>query len=218
ELGKAVSPAVRGSWVQAIGAAPSGDAGEALLRMEIAAEAPTPADHLSARRLLQLQLLTRRNDPEPAQTWGQDAARVLAGAYEPGAGRRGGGAAIPVPGGVIYIGGSNLESVRRDLHNLDERVSKAHEVAEAAMDGNGRANQRFFERIHAFNERTRELHRFTDMDRIDPRELRPLIETLANEARSVDQAMRQAHAISEVWDEWAAVLQTLDRLMDEVRS
>jgi len=88
ELGKAVTPAMRGSWVQALGAAPTGNAAEALLRLEIAAEAPTPAEHLSARRLLQLQLLTRRNDPSPAQTWGQDTAKVLAGAYEPGAARR----------------------------------------------------------------------------------------------------------------------------------
>ena len=36
ELGKAVAPAVRSSWVQAIGAAPSGDAAEAMLRLEIA--------------------------------------------------------------------------------------------------------------------------------------------------------------------------------------
>lgn len=128
-----------------------------------------------------------------------------------------GGATIPVPGGVIYIEGSNLNSVRSDLHNLDERVSRAHEAAEAAMNGNSPANQRFFERIHAFNDRTRELHRYSDMDRINPRELRPLIESLANEARSVDQAMRQSHAIPEVWEEWAAVLQTLDRLMGEVR-
>jgi hypothetical protein len=88
DLGKAVAPAVRSSWVQALGAAPSGDGAEALLRLEIAAEAPTPAEHLSARRALQLQLLTRRNDPSPAQTWGQDAARVLASAYEAGAARR----------------------------------------------------------------------------------------------------------------------------------
>jgi hypothetical protein len=31
--------------------------------------------------MLQLQLLTRRNDPAPAQTWGQDAAQVLSGAF-----------------------------------------------------------------------------------------------------------------------------------------
>ena len=88
ELGKAVTPAVRGGWTQAVAAAPSGDAAQALLRLEIAAEAPTPAEHISARRLLQLQLLTRRNDPSPAQTWGQDAARVLATAHEAAVARR----------------------------------------------------------------------------------------------------------------------------------
>ena len=88
ELGKAVSAPVRSSWVQSVSAAPSGDAAEALLRLEIAAEAPTPAEHLSARRLLQLQLLTRRNDAAPTQTWGQDAARVLATAHEASVARR----------------------------------------------------------------------------------------------------------------------------------
>jgi hypothetical protein len=88
ELGKAVSAGVRSSWVQAIGSAPSGDASEAMLRLEIAAEAPTPAEHLNARRQLQLHLLTRRNDPSPAQTWGQDAARVLATGYEAALARR----------------------------------------------------------------------------------------------------------------------------------
>ena len=75
ELGRAVSPAVRSGWSQALGAAPGGDASEALLRLEMAAEVPTPAEQLDARRALQLKLLTRRNDPAPAQTWGQDAAR-----------------------------------------------------------------------------------------------------------------------------------------------
>ena len=68
--------------------APAGDASTALLRLEMAAEVPTPAEHLSARRMLQLQLLTKRNDPPPAQTWGQDAAVVLAGAFEPTQARR----------------------------------------------------------------------------------------------------------------------------------
>ena len=88
ELGKAVSGPVRGSWVQAVSAAPSGSAAEALLRLEIAAEAPTPAEHLSARRLLQLQLLTRRAEASPAQSWGQDTANVLATAHDPSVARR----------------------------------------------------------------------------------------------------------------------------------
>ncbi len=87
-LGPSVTAAGRSHWAQVIGAAPAGDAAEALLRLEMAAEVPTPAEHMSARRLLQLQLLTRRNDPAPAQTWGQDTARVLASTFDPGHARR----------------------------------------------------------------------------------------------------------------------------------
>jgi ATP-dependent RNA helicase SUPV3L1/SUV3 len=88
ELGKSIPPAVRGAWVKALGNAPSGDATESLLRLEIAAETPTPAEHLDARRQLQLKLLTRRNDPSPAQTWGEDTARVLESGYDPTTARR----------------------------------------------------------------------------------------------------------------------------------
>ena len=89
ELGRGVTPAVRGAWAQAIGGgAASGPAAESLLRLEMAAEVPTPAEHLEARRALQLQLLTRRNDPAPAQTWGQDTAAVLAGPHDEATARR----------------------------------------------------------------------------------------------------------------------------------
>jgi hypothetical protein len=88
ELGGRVAPATRVAWSQALGTAPSGDAATALLRLEMAAEVPTPASDLDARRALQLQLLTRRNDPAPSQTWGQDTAGVLASAFEPGQARR----------------------------------------------------------------------------------------------------------------------------------
>jgi ATP-dependent RNA helicase SUPV3L1/SUV3 len=88
-LGHGVTPATRTAWSQAITAAPKDDqAATALLRLEMAAEAPTPAEHISARRMLQLQLLTKRNDPAPAQTWPQDAAKVLASSFEAGNARR----------------------------------------------------------------------------------------------------------------------------------
>lgn len=85
--GRAVAP-YRAHWVKALEAAPQGDATAPLLRLEMAAELPTPAEHLDARRALQLQLLTRRNDPSPAQTWGQDAAAVLATPFEAAQARR----------------------------------------------------------------------------------------------------------------------------------
>jgi len=88
DLGGRVSPQVRGAWAKSIAAPVAGDAGEALLRLEMAADVPTPADLITARRTLQLQLLTRRNDPSPAETWGQDAARVLASARDDASARR----------------------------------------------------------------------------------------------------------------------------------
>ena len=88
ELGKQITPAVRSSWVQAVSAPAGKDAAEALLRLEMAAELPTPAEHISARRMLQLQLLTKRNAPTPAETWGDDAAKVLASAFDAGNARR----------------------------------------------------------------------------------------------------------------------------------
>ncbi|MEY3913830.1 MAG: hypothetical protein RL509_1874, partial [Pseudomonadota bacterium] len=88
ELGSRLQAPQRQAWVQAVSQAPSGDATEALLRLEIAADVPTPAAHVPARRALQLQMLTRRNDPAPAQTWAQDAARVLSANYDTDQARR----------------------------------------------------------------------------------------------------------------------------------
>jgi ATP-dependent RNA helicase SUPV3L1/SUV3 len=54
----------------------------------MATEMPTPAEHINARRALQLQMLTKRNDPTPVQTWGQDVASVLASSYDAGQAQR----------------------------------------------------------------------------------------------------------------------------------
>ena len=88
DLGKVVTPAVLGTWSKAI-ATPSGkDAAESLLRLEMAAEVPTPAEHISARRMLQLTLLTKRNAATPAETWGEDTAKVLAADFDAANARR----------------------------------------------------------------------------------------------------------------------------------
>jgi ATP-dependent RNA helicase SUPV3L1/SUV3 len=87
-LGRAAA-AARSAWGQALGRAPAdGSRAESLLRLEMAAEVPSPAEYIEARRQLQLQLLTRRHEAAPAETWLQDVAQVLAAAFEPGAARR----------------------------------------------------------------------------------------------------------------------------------
>ena len=87
ELGRVAGP-VRAQWGQAITAPAAGDAGESLLRLEMAADVPTPAEQINARRALQLQLLTKRNDPSPQETWQQDVAKVLQSASDEASARR----------------------------------------------------------------------------------------------------------------------------------
>ncbi|WP_199226425.1 DUF349 domain-containing protein [Limnohabitans sp. 2KL-1] len=88
ELGKAINASTRQAWAQAVSTEAKTPASTALLRLEMAAEVPTPADNLSERRALQLQLLTQRNQPGPTETWGQDVAQVLSGPHDAGTARR----------------------------------------------------------------------------------------------------------------------------------
>ncbi len=87
-LGAGVSPALRSAWVAALSQAPGLLNSDILLRLEMAADVPTPAEHISQRRMLQLQLLTRRNAPSPEQTWGEDVGRLLATAADADSTRR----------------------------------------------------------------------------------------------------------------------------------
>jgi hypothetical protein len=74
--------------VAAVSKAAGALAGETLLRLEMAAEVPTPAEHLSDRRMLQLQLLTRRNAASPSETWAEDVAKVLSSPFDAAVARR----------------------------------------------------------------------------------------------------------------------------------
>lgn len=88
ELGSRVTANERSNWVKSIQLGGAEFKLESLLRMEMAADAPTPASDLQARRNLQLQLLTRRNDPTPIQTWATDAAKVFQTPYDSEVARR----------------------------------------------------------------------------------------------------------------------------------
>ena len=88
ELGRAINAATRQAWAQAVSTPAKEGAGTALLRLEMAAEVPTPAESLNERRALQLQLLTQRNQPGPRETWGQDVAQVLSSPHEEATARR----------------------------------------------------------------------------------------------------------------------------------
>jgi len=90
DLSSKLSPAERQLIVQSLQVTPKAQsqASTSILRLEMASEVPTPAQFLSDRRALQLQLLTRRNDPSPQQTWTRDVAQVLETSYDAGLAQR----------------------------------------------------------------------------------------------------------------------------------
>ena len=91
-LGQQVNAGQRSSWTQALAAMPEAgtqeQAADLLVRLEIASQLPTPAEHQEARRAMQLLLLTQRHAAPPAQTWQQDLTRLLACQHEAGLARR----------------------------------------------------------------------------------------------------------------------------------
>lgn len=87
-LGARVNGPSRTAWAAALGKPAAALGAETLLRLEMAAEVPSPAEHLSERRMLQLQLLTRRHAAAPADTWVEDVAAVLGSAFDASAARR----------------------------------------------------------------------------------------------------------------------------------
>jgi ATP-dependent RNA helicase SUPV3L1/SUV3 len=74
--------ATRTMWQKAIASPSATDTAALLLRLEIAANAPTPAEHLNDRKMMQLQLLTRRHEASPSETWEKDVAQVLSGNFQ----------------------------------------------------------------------------------------------------------------------------------------
>jgi hypothetical protein len=81
-LGGKLQANARAAWAKALAsAATAGSVDTPVLRLEIAAEVPTAAEHLAQRRMLQLQLLTQRNAASPAESWAQDVATVLQSPY-----------------------------------------------------------------------------------------------------------------------------------------
>jgi hypothetical protein len=88
-LGGKLQAATRAAWAKAVGGAAATDAVDnTVLRLEIAAEVPTAAEHLAQRRMLQLQLLTQRNAPSPQETWEKDVVAVLESPYTPAQAKR----------------------------------------------------------------------------------------------------------------------------------
>ena len=99
---------------------------------------------------------------------------------------------------------------------LDQHATRAHELAEGLAGAEGGWRHRYFETIHQFNDQAREFAQRTASGD-DYRELHDQARRLLDDARRADADMRQRNVFPEVWQEWQAAMQTLERILEALR-
>ncbi len=102
-------------------------------------------------------------------------------------------------------------------HELDDRASRAHEIAEQHAAAYGPREQEFFGRIHHFSDQARAFHaRYERGDIRTAERLRAEVQHLLDDAQATDSAIRQANVFPEVWEEWRGVVRVLNRMLQMV--
>ena len=100
---------------------------------------------------------------------------------------------------------------------LDQHATRAHEMAEGLAGAQEGWRHRYFETIHQFNDQARDFSQRASSGDSDYRELRDQAQQLLNDARRADSDMRRNNAFPEVWQEWQAAMQTLQRILEALR-
>ena len=104
------------------------------------------------------------------------------------------------------------QRMRELAHVLDERAQHA---AKQAIDGahhGARAERRFLDDITHFARQAAGFHRRMDRYRDAPWDVPGEINHLNDDARRVDRQICSAHVFEHTWDDWAAVLDVLNRM------
>lgn len=123
----------------------------------------------------------------------------------------------PVSSSAFDLTGARLEEFRRLAHDLDTRALRSHQIAETNRANYTRRQEDFLADLRRFAERAHDVHVRADSGRVDPREMRPIVEQLLRDARETDRSLRDTRVFPEVWDQWASTIDVLDRMVTAVR-
>lgn len=104
------------------------------------------------------------------------------------------------------------QSMRQLAHVLDERAQHAANQAIGSEHHGTRAEQRFLNDITHFARQAAGFHRRMDRYRDAAWDVPGEVDHLRDDARRVNRQIRNAHVFEHTWDDWAAVLDVLDRM------
>ena len=99
---------------------------------------------------------------------------------------------------------------------LEDRAGRAHAVAQRVA-AQGPYRREFFQSIRDFHDQVVAFRRSVESGASDRRQIRAEAGRLLDSARQTDQSMRRSNAFSDVWPEWQAAIQTLQRILGLAR-
>jgi hypothetical protein len=95
---------------------------------------------------------------------------------------------------------------------LEDRAGRAHAVAQRVA-AEGPYRREFFQSIRDFHDQVVAFRRSVESGANDRRQIRAEAGRLLDSARRTDQSMRRSNAFPDVWPEWQAAMQTLQRIL-----
>jgi hypothetical protein len=125
---------------------------------------------------------------------------------------------VPTAYVVPALSGSTLQELRRLAADLDVSAARAHHGATRAVGKYRDRGQQFLGELRHFAAQSRDLRSRTDVGKVDPQRVGPLVDHLLEEARQADRRMRDADVFPEVWNDSAQMIITLQRMASLVRS
>ena len=120
-------------------------------------------------------------------------------------------------GSVVGLSGSRLESFRRLAIYLDESTQRSRQLAETNRVNYTARQEQFLSDLRRFGERAHDVRLRADAGEVNPREMRPIVSQLLQDAQATDRSLRETRVFPQVWDQWTRTIDTLDKMAVLVR-
>jgi hypothetical protein len=197
-------------------------------------DVPDDVDSLTLRaRRIQARLRTARGVGSAAQAWpdvmdGLDRMKkALAGQdvevpdsdsgsadYDRDYGPFGNRPTRPVVTGGLA--GPQLEEFHQLSHQFADAVSRTYEIA-WRQQKNFPGTETLVTDLRNLTQSAYDLHQRADINAVDAREIKPMVERLLAQARHVDETMRAQRVFNQVWDQWSRAIEIGNQMATLVR-
>ncbi|HEU0107477.1 MAG TPA: hypothetical protein VFT38_14960 [Vicinamibacteria bacterium] len=120
----------------------------------------------------------------------------------------------PVVGGGLT--GPQLEEFHQLSHQFADAVSRTYEIA-WRQQKNFPGTETLVTDLRNLTQGAYDLHQRADINAVDPREVKPMVERLLAQARHVDETMRAQRVFNQAQDQWNRAIEVANQMAALVR-